>query len=153
MPSAGPVSFVTALGEFVSRAAGGESAALVTGCAALETDASTVQTHQRARLMVSPWFVLRLIFPYRVSLSGVCQPADAEAVVTVDTDQPVGKTEVQSVTVTRGQNSTHPKRTNVLPKQQQPLKGITSVSSPVSSPLISFVLIFSFSFFSSSLFS
>lgn len=44
MLSAGPVSFVTALGEFVSRVAGGESAALVTGCAALETDASTVQT-------------------------------------------------------------------------------------------------------------
>ncbi|CAM4725502.1 hypothetical protein PO909_019731 [Leuciscus waleckii] len=56
-------------------------------------------------------------------INGVCQPADAEAVVTVDADQPVGKTEVQSVTVTRGQNSTHPKRTNILPKQQQPLKG------------------------------
>lgn len=44
MLSADPGSFVTALGEFVSRAADGESAALVTGCAALETDASTVQT-------------------------------------------------------------------------------------------------------------
>lgn len=58
MPGAGPVSFVTALGEFVSRAAGGESAALVTGCAALETDASTVQTNQRASYgFISLWFV------------------------------------------------------------------------------------------------
>jgi len=73
-----------------------------------------------------------------VFLSGVCQPADAEAVVTVDAGQPVGKTHEQSLSVTRGQNFTHPKRTTILPKQQQPLGGIASVSPLVSSLLSSY---------------
>lgn len=47
MMSADSVSFVTALAEFVSRAAGGGSAALATGCAALEIDASMVHTRDR----------------------------------------------------------------------------------------------------------
>ncbi|XP_067278062.1 dickkopf WNT signaling pathway inhibitor 1a [Pseudorasbora parva] len=56
-------------------------------------------------------------------INGVCQPADTEAVVAVDADQPVGNTDEPSMTATRGQNFTHPKRTTVPPKPQQPLKG------------------------------
>lgn len=72
MLSAGPVSFVTALGEFVSRAAGGESAALVTGCAALETDASTVQTRDYVFTSLFSIACTKINFSHIVFLSQVC---------------------------------------------------------------------------------
>lgn len=72
MLSAGPVSFVTALGEFVSRAAGGESAALVTGCAALETDASTVQTRDYVFTSLFDIVCMKFTFSHVVFLSQVC---------------------------------------------------------------------------------
>lgn len=85
----------------------------------------------------------------------MCQLADTEAVVTVDAAQPVGNTDEPSMTVTRGQNFTHPKRTTILPKPQQPLKGLKSVSSPsrlLSFLLFIFTLLSSCPLFSSSLF-
>lgn len=85
---------------------------------------------------------MKVHFTYRVSLSGVCQPADADAVGSADASPPAGNTDVSGVTVTRGQNFTHPRKTTVLSKPQQTQKGLRSISSPsfshFSSHLVSF---------------
>lgn len=127
-----------ALGEFVCLAAGGGSAALGTGCAALEIDASMVQIRDPLMFSLVCLVIvcMKANFPIRVSLSGVCQPADTDAVGAVDAAQPVGNTDEPSLTVTRGQNSTLPKRTTSLSKPQQSLKGVKSSFLLLISPLL-----------------
>ncbi len=64
------MSFVTALAEFVSRAAGGGSAALATGCAALEIDASMVLTRDRFVFFIH--YILYKVSFCHSCLSQVC---------------------------------------------------------------------------------